>query len=226
MHRPRARRLGGWPAPTTGKRWPIALNKPYPRGCRTQDQVNVGYHPMRVTRDANLRFGPGPGFPARQRLPTGQRVGRQSEPNPQMGSKPRPRAGRAGYVWVYVLEGGRSGWVAADVLTADPGGWADGPAGVDFEVGAAPGVRHAPRPKRRPRFRLGRRATGRRRVSAAQVYLRYAAHSTPFEYLLEGDVVERRWLHPRGYVCVKVISSETATEDTVGWVEGRTLRAP
>jgi hypothetical protein len=180
---------------------------------------------MRVTRDANLRFGPGPGFPARQRLPTGQRVGRQSEPNPQAGSNPRPRASRAGYVWVYVLEGGRSGWVDADVLTADPGGWADGPAGVDFEVGTAPGVRHAPRRRPKTRFRIGRRASGRRRVASNDAYMRYAAHSTPFEYLMAGDVVERRWLHPRGYVCVKVISSRTVPEDTVGWVVGSSLRA-
>jgi hypothetical protein len=203
----------------------IARSKPYPHGCRTQNQVNIGYHPMHVTRDANLRFGPGPGFPARQRLPTGQRVGRQSELNPRGRAAPRPRRDRAGYVWVYVLEGGRSGWVDAGVLAADAGGWADGPQSVDFEIGDAPGVRHAPRRKAPPRFRIGWRAKGRRRISAEQVYLRYAAHSTPFEYLLAGDIVERRWRHPRGYVCVKVISSRTAPEDTVGWVEGRSLRA-
>ena len=204
----------------------IAGAKPYPKGCRTQNQVYIGYHPMRVSRDANLRFGPGPGFPARQRLPTGQRVGRQSEPNPEARSKPRPRAGRAGYAWVYVLEGGRSGWVDADVLIADPGGWADGPAGADFEVGTAPGVRHAPRRRPPTRFRIGWRASGRRKVASHEAYMRYAAHSTPFEYLMAGDVVERRWRHPRGYVCVKVISSRTAPEDTVGWVVGSSLRAP
>jgi hypothetical protein len=125
-----------------------------------------------------------------------------------------------------VLEGGRSGWVDAEVLTADAGGWADGPESVDFEIGSAPGVRHAPRRKPRTRFRVGWRAGGRRTVASEQAYMRYAAHSTPFEYLMAGDVVERRWRHPRGYVCVKVISSRTAPEGTVGWVVGSALRAP
>ena len=194
--------------------------KPYPAGCRTQDQVNIGYYPRHVTRDANLRFGPGPQFPARQRLLTGQRVGRQSVRNPRARPDPAPRPSRGGYVWVYVLEGGRSGWVDADVLAADPGGWADGPASVDFEVGGAPGVPHAPKRRRTPRVRLGRRASGRREIAAAEVYLRYGAHSTAFEYLLRGDVVELRWRHPRGYLCVKVVSSGTAPEGAIGWIDG------
>jgi hypothetical protein len=202
----------------------VARKRPYPPGCRTQDEVNIGYHPRHVDRDANLRFGPGPGFPLRQRLLTGQRVGRQSVPNPSFGAKPQPRPARNGYVWVYVLKGGRSGWVSADVLDADPGGWADGPESVDFEVGSAPGVSHAPRRRRRPRVRIGVRVSGRREVGAEQVYLRYAAHSTPFEYLMRGDVVERRWRHPRGYVCVKVVSSPTAPEGAVGWVVGSALK--
>lgn len=197
------------------------MARSYPRGCRTQGQVNIGYYPRHVNRDANLRFGPGPGFPLRTRLLTGQRVGRQSELNPGASAKPPARPARNGYVWVYVLKGGRSGWVDADVLDKDAGGWADGPQSVDFEIGAAPGVRHAPRRKRPARLRIGWRVSGRRAIAAESVYLRYAAHSTPFEYLMRGDVVERRWRHPRGYVCVKVISSKTAPEGAVGWVVGR-----
>lgn len=203
--------------------WGIASRGSYPPGCRTQSQVNIGYHPMHVTRDANLRFGPGRDFELRQRLLTGQRVGRQSVTNPAHGDAPAPRDARAGFVWVYVLKGGRSGWVDEKVLEPDAGGWADGPGSVDFEVGSAPGVRHAPKPGRAPRFRLGWAVSGRRKVGSEQVYLRYAAHSTPFEYLVRGDVVERRWRHPRGYVCVKVISSKTAPEGAIGWVVGRSL---
>jgi len=203
----------------------VAAGKSYPRGCGTQYEINIGYHPRHVDRDANLRFGPGPGFPLRQRLLTGQRVGRQSVPNPGFSANPGARPARNGYVWVYVHKGGRSGWVDADVLDADPGGWADGPAGVDFEIGSAPGVRHAPTPKRRPRVRLGVRTSGRREIGSEQAYLRYAAHSTPFEYLMRGDVVERRWRHPRGYVCVMVISSKTAPEGAVGWVVGSAFKS-
>jgi hypothetical protein len=202
----------------------MAGSKPYPQGCRTQHEVNIGYHPRHVDRDANLRFGPGPDFPLRQRLLTGQRVGRQSVLNPHFSAEPQPRPARNGYVWVYVHKGGRSGWVDADVLDADPGGWADGPAGVDFEVGSAPGVPHAPNRTGPPRFRLGLRTSGRREIGSSQVYLRYAAHSTPFEYLVQGDVVERRWRHPRGYVCVQVISSKTAPEGAVGWVVGSAFK--
>lgn len=140
--------------------------------------------------------------------------------NPGLHADPEPRPTRGGFAWVYVLEGGRSGWVDATVLAADPGGWADGPASADFEVGGAPGVRHAPTRRRAPRLRLGLRVTGRREIASEQVYLRYAAHSAPFEYLLRGDVVERRWRHPRGYVCVKVISSSSAPEGAIGWVVG------
>lgn len=49
----------------------IAPSKPYPSGCRTRHEVNIGYHPRRVRRDANLRYGPGPGYPASQRHPRG-----------------------------------------------------------------------------------------------------------------------------------------------------------
>jgi hypothetical protein len=202
----------------------MAESAPYPKGCRRQTEVNIGYYPRHVKRDANLRFGPGPGFPARQRLLTGQRVGRQSVPNPNYRANPEPRPSRGGYVWVYVLKGGRSGWVKAEVLAHDPGGWADGPESVDFEVGSAPGVPHAPKRRRASRVRLGFRVSGRREVGAADAYLRYAPHSTPFEYLMRGDVVERRWHHPLGYVCVRVISSETAPEGAIGWIVGGALK--
>ena len=198
----------------------MARSKPYPRGCRTQHEVNIGYHPRHVDRDANLRFGPGPGFPLRQRLLTGQRVGRQSVPNPAFSATPQPRAVAQRLRLGLRPKGGRSGWVDADVLDADPGGWADGPASVDFEVGSAPGVRHAPRRKPRRACASAGARSGRRVIGSEQVYLRYAAHSTPFEYLMSGDIVERRWRHPRGYVCVRVISSKTAPEGAVGWVVG------
>ena len=37
----------------------MAQKASYPKGCRTQTQVNIGYYPRHVKRDANLRFGPG-----------------------------------------------------------------------------------------------------------------------------------------------------------------------
>ncbi|MEA2194955.1 MAG: hypothetical protein QOG42_1389, partial [Solirubrobacteraceae bacterium] len=112
-----------------------------------------------------------------------------------------------------------------DVLVSDPGGWADGPAHADFEVGSAPGVRHAPRPRPRPRVAIGRRASGRRVVDTRDVYVRYAARSTPFHYLARGDVVALQWRGP-AYACVEVVASAHTPEGTRGWVAWSALRAP
>ncbi len=197
----------------------------YPSGCWTQYETNVGYYPNRLSREATLRDGPGEHFRIVQKLDVGQRVGRQSVRNPDRSPKPARRDSRNGYAWVYVLQGGNSGWVRSDVLAPDPGGWADGPANEDFEVGSAPGVRHAPRNRRRPRFTLGRRAAGRRVVRARDVYLRYAARSTAFSYLDSGDVVAVKWLG-RSYACVEVVASSHTSPGTRGWVSRNALGAP
>jgi len=197
----------------------------YPSGCFTQYEVNIGYYPNRTSREATLRDGPGEQFRILQRLDAGQRVGRQSVRNPQRSSSPPRRDARHRYAWVFVLQGGRSGWVRTDVLAPDPGGWADGPASRDFEVGSAPGVRHAPRRRPRPRFTLGRRASGRRVVDERDLYIRYAARSTPFSYLDRGDVVALHW-RGRSYVCVEVVQSAHTPKGTRGWVASAALRAP
>ena len=197
----------------------------YPKGCFTQYEGNIGYYPNRLSREATLRAGPGEQFRILQRLDAGQRVGRQSVRNPSRSRTPPRRDSRDGYAWVYVLQGGRVGWVRADVLVPDAGGWADGPASADFEVGSAPGVRHAPRRRPRPRFTLGRRATGRRVVDGRDVYLRYAARSAAFSYLDRGDVVALCW-QGRHYACVAVVASANTPEGTRGWVASAALRAP
>ncbi len=197
----------------------------YPSGCWTQYEVNIGYYPNRVSRAATLRVGPGKQFRILEQLDAGSRVGRQSVRNPDRSRTPPRRDSRNGYAWVYALQGGRSGWVNTDVLQVDPGGWADGPASVDFEVGAMPGVRHAPRRRRKPRFTLGRRASGRRVVDARETYLRYAAQSAPFSYLERGDVVELRW-SASNYACVEVISSPNTSKGARGWVPHDALRSP
>lgn len=197
----------------------------YPKGCFTQYEVNIGYYPNHISREATLRDGPGEQFRILQRLDAGQRVGRQSVRNLDRSRTPPRRDSRNGYAWVYVLQGGRAGWVRADVLVADPGGWADGPASADFEIGRAPGVRHAPRRRRRPRFTLGRRGSGRRIIDGRDVYLRYAARSAAFSYLDRGDVVALRW-RGRHYACVEVVVSAHSPEGASGWVASAALRAP
>lgn len=200
--------------------------KPYPTGCHTQFQSNVGWYPCRLTRDVELRVGPGPDFHAKRSLRATSRVGRQSVRNPGAEAQPAMRGARNGYVWVYALNGGDGGWAPENALQADRGGWADGPASVDFEIGATPGVPHAPRAKRQPRFRLGWPVSGERVVVDREAYLRYAPHGTGFHYLTEGDRVEARWRHPRGYLCVRVIQSATVPAGTTGWIYGRGARKP
>jgi hypothetical protein len=195
----------------------------YPSGCWTQYETNVGYYPNRLSRDATLRVGPGEQFRVLQQLRASQRVGRQSVRNPGRSAQPARRDSRGGYAWVYVGDGGRSGWVRSDVLAPDPGGFADGPASQDFEIGSAPGVRHAPRTRLRPRFAVGRPASGRRIVHAREVYLRYAARSTAFSYLDRGDIVALRWLG-RSYACVEVVESSHTPQQTRGWVSRDALR--
>jgi hypothetical protein len=154
------------------------------------------------------------------------RVGRQSVRNPGGSSVPPMRGARNGFAWVYVLDGGDAGWVPERLLEPDRGGWADGPASVDFEVGVASGVAHAPRVKKQPQFRLGWPVKDDRLITGREVYLRYAPHGTAFHYLLDGDVVYRRWRHPLGYVCVRVWASQTVPSGTTGWVYGRGLKKP
>jgi hypothetical protein len=194
--------------------------KPYP-GCHTQAESNVGWHPFRLADATVLRTGPGVAFPGKRGLDVHSRVGRQSVRNPAAVPNPPMRGGRDGYVWVYALDGGDAGWVPERLLVPDPGG----PASADFEVGTAPGVRHAPRPKRQPRFRLGRAKSGERVVDADEVYLRFAPHGTAFHYLLRGDRVRASWRHPRGYMCVEVLESRTVPKGTRGWVHDRVLRS-
>jgi hypothetical protein len=195
----------------------------YPGGCFTQYETNIGYYPNRTSRDATLRAGPGEQFRILQHIDAGQRVGRQSVRNPDRSPTPPRRDARNGYAWVWVLQGGRSGWLNAEVLAPDPGGWADGPASKDFEVGSAPGVRHAPRRRPRPRFTVGRRASGRRVVKRRDAYLRYSARSSAFSLLDEGDVVELLWRGP-AYACVGVVASAHTPEGARGWIVYSALR--
>jgi hypothetical protein len=199
--------------------------KPYP-GCHTQFQSNVGWYPCRLVRDTPMKVGPGPDFHPKRVLRAGSRVGRQSVRNPDARPDPEMRGARNGYAWCYALNGGDAGWLPEDALQADPGGWADGPASVDFEIGTAGKVRHEPRRKILPRFRLGSVRTGERVVHAEEVYLRYAPHGTAFHYLLDGDRVQARWRHPRGYMCVEVLESRTVPAGVRGWVHDRVLHQP
>jgi hypothetical protein len=198
--------------------------RPYPSGCYTQAASNVGWYPCRLTGDTNLFVGPDEAFHAKRVLRAGMHVGRQSVRNPDARADPPMRGGRDGFAWVYVRKGGDAGWVPERLLESDAGGWAHGPAGVDFEVSTTGDVAHAPRVKKQPRFRLGWPASGERIVQGRDVYLRFAPHGTAFHYLQDGDRVTRRWRHPRGYVCVRVIESQTVPTGTTGWVYGRGLR--
>lgn len=198
----------------------------YPEKCYTQFESNIGYYPFRTTHKTVMRYGAHGDAPVKLTLNEGQRIGLQSVRNPGFSPEPAIRGARNGYVWVYALMGGESGWVpVGNTRRDDPHSlpWADGPASMDFEVGMG-----APRPKPKPRYTLGwaPKTNPARVVTAENLYIRYSVRGTAFDFLLPGDRVEIRWVHPRGFVCVKVLRSHFCPQGTIGWVWASGLRRP
>jgi hypothetical protein len=146
----------------------------------------------------------------------GHHFGWQSVRNPSLRAYPVPRPAVNGYLWGYVHGYGDTGWMKETALTKlnlGDGPRLNGPAGQDFQVGVS-----MPTPKKKPRWRIGRAIRGRRVVTSRELYIRYSPRGTAFGYLLEGDVVEVRWLGLRGFACVTVVKSDSVEEGSTGWV--------
>ncbi len=151
-------------------------------------------------------------------LPPGSHAARQSVRRaPGPGCAPaRPRRAVNGFVWAYPADdvsGNKSGWVPLHVegdryLADDPGygsrrgdpeTWVCGPASHDFDCRSEASKAYCGYACEVGDSRRGLRYTGRtRRVlgtggepgdSAEEYYLRWAASSTPFAYLMPDDVV-------------------------------------
>jgi hypothetical protein len=198
----------------------------YPERCFTSYEVNIGYYAMRTTVACAMLYGSDDRAPVKDHLVAGQRVGLQSVRNPNFLARPEPRNARNGYVWCFALAGGESGWVPQSCLRPDDPHeepWADGPASADFEVGLG-----YPKAKRRPRFMMSwkPKTSPHRIVTADNVYIRYSVRGTAFDFLLRGERVEIRHVHPMGFVCVKVTEARFCPEGTIGWVQLAALRRP
>ena len=205
-----------------------------PRGLFGPDQVDVAYEPWRALRATALRLGPSRDAPAvladdgePVRLAGGQHLGRQSTRNPGCAESPPLRGAVAGFAWGYCLRPvtRKSGWMALadlerDIALPEP---ACGPAGADFDrrMPDSCGGHCDGRPL------MGvRAASGRDRVTARELYLRYAPRSTAFRYLVRGDVVRRLALWSAEgvqWVGVEVVSARWTPRGARGWVIGRAL---
>jgi hypothetical protein len=189
-------------------------------GCWTTSEVNVGYYPFRVkATEAHLRVGPSSRFHSVATVRRGQRVGVQSTRNPDCHDRPPMRLERNGYVWCYANQKGTSGWILRSAIEEDTSGevWADGPASLDFQVGAQPCREGSDSSCK------GQRSDRVRRIAAKEVYIRYAPQSSPLGYLREGDRVRERFRGARAYVCVEVITSKTVPVGTRGWIIYKSL---
>jgi hypothetical protein len=198
-----------------------------PRGLSGPDLVDVAYEPWVAVRSTTLRLGPSSRAPAVKsdsgesiQLGVGQHLGRQTTRNPDCRDTPPLRAAVDGFVWGYCMPPvtRKSGWMLLSALEADPEfeGLACGPANADFD-------------RRRPAACGGhcdgrplsgvRPVSGSARVSARDVYLRWAPGSTAFRYLVRGDEVRQlvqtanaRWIG------VEVRAARWASRRTRGWV--------
>ena len=146
-------------------------------------------------------------------VPVGTHAARQSVRRaPGPGCKPaKPRPPVNGFVWAYPADdvlGNKSGWVPLDHLAPDPDygthpkdpeEWVCGPASHDFDCRSEASKAYCEYECEAGDTRKGLHYTGRRRTvlgaggepadSAEEYYLRWAASSTPFAYLMPGDVV-------------------------------------
>jgi hypothetical protein len=198
-----------------------------PRGLFGTDLVDVAYEPWSAVRTTALRVGPSPRAPAVKsdsgesiELGPGQHLGRQTTRNPKCLDAPPLRAAVDGFVWGYCMPPvtRKSGWMLLAALEPDPEfkGLACGPANADFD-------------RRRPEACGGhcdgrpltdvRRVSGSARISARDVYLRWAPGSTAFRYLVRGDEVRRlvqtanaRWIG------VEVRTARWARHRGRGWL--------
>ena len=192
-------------------------------GCWTTAEVNVGYYPYRVRAvEAHIRVGPSSNFHSVATVQRNARIGVQSTRNPDCVDLPPMHAPRNGYVWCYANQKGTSGWILLSALEQDTSGevWADGPASLDFQVGAQPCRRGG------TSSCVGSKSDRVRTIASAEVYIRYAPQSSPLGYLRRGDRVRECFRGNRNYLCVEVLSSKTAPNGTRGWIIYNSLEAP
>lgn len=193
-----------------------------PSGCDGTNRVAVCYASWKAIRNSPLRTGPDARAPQvlhdgrLVELRANEQFGRQSVRNASCDSTPGPRPSVNGYMWGYVVSGDKSGWINLADVTPDNGGpELCGPAGEDFDC----------RPDRRVQctsicdggpVRDFDPASGRRAITT-QTYLRWAADSTPFNYLTPGDEVRLLARKDSGWSCVEVSRASWIPTGQRGW---------
>jgi hypothetical protein len=196
-------------------------------GCWDDDAVDVCYRPWRALRNTGVRVGPSSSAPSVGTLEGGKTFGRQSTRNPGCLTQPPLRDPSGGYAWGYIHTGtniGTSGWVNLADIVDNPSfeGTTCGPQS-DFDC----------RPSRGPSACGGHcdnaadpsasTVSGRRTVTATRTF-RYAPGSTPYRYLVAGDVVDRLCSVSSGWTCVQVVSGRWAPAGGRGWLLSNSLQ--
>jgi hypothetical protein len=230
-----------------------------PAGCFGTYDVNVCYTPWVVTAAESGYSGvvlrKGPSFSATPVthqdgstvvIPVGGHFGRVSTRTGSVSSgcpDPGPRPNQNGFLWGYWTGFVRQGWMPYSVagVTYAVGdtsytGTMCGPAGADFDCRKAKsactgyngcGGSDVGSPTcsetYRPIISVGTDP------SEEKYYLRYAANSTTFAWLVPGDRV-KRWGYKSGgtynWSCVQVICAAYAPNGCRGWVRSDALGSP
>lgn len=204
-------------------------------GCWSTDEVNVGYHPYRMTiPEVFLRVGPSPDAPRvnivyapwraqeedQPLAPHQHDFGWQSTRNPHYDPNPPKRETVNGFAWGYVRTG-HCGWINAAHLEPfdPPKGYPlfDGPAHADWEVGRM-------KPHHGYKSNCGPRTSGFRVIKAREVYFRYGPESTTFGVLTRGDVVHLRCMGEHHFFCCAVVRSRWVPHGAVGWIGQESTR--
>ncbi len=199
-----------------------------PPGLFGPDRVDVAYEPWRARRPTALHVGPDIRSPLvlaergePVELDAGQHLGRQTTRNPACRDRPPLRAAVGGFVWGYCMPPAirKSGWMQLVDLEVDPAyeGLACGPAGADFDrrrpTGCGGHCDGAPLTGARP-------VSGPALVTARDLYLRYAPHSSAFRYLVSGDQVQllAHWNAADAWFGVEVRHARWTPSRARGWV--------
>ncbi len=226
-----------------------------PAGCFGTVDVNVCYTPWLVTatepgQSNGVVVRKGPNFSAAPVcrtdgtaivIPVGGTFGRCSNRTGSVASgcpDPAPRVSQNGFIWGYWVGYQRQGWIPTAYATGNTAwtGTLCGPAAADFDCrkaksactsyngcgGADVGTPTCSETYR-PIVTVGTD------LSEEKYYLRYAANSTTFCWLVPGDRV-KRWGYkagnPDNWSCVQVICAAYAPNGCRGWVRSDALGSP
>lgn len=144
---------------------------------------------------------------------------------------PGMRQGENGFIWAYSVSHSKFGWLYYDQGYATPGGpTVCGPTGKDFDCryskSACPAYNGCGTASQTSYTCIGptyyQLGNGYEGIGNGEdFYIRYAANSTPFGWMMPGDIVHRygaKTLVGKTWSCVMVICARYVPYGTRGWI--------